>query len=82
MSQDLALYRQPADRAGRAPPPIAEAWGWIKGRNFPADKPLIDVCLAVPGYPPPAAMTDHLASIIGEPATSRYTDIEGVPALT
>jgi aspartate/methionine/tyrosine aminotransferase len=64
-----------------APPPIAEARGWIKGRDFPADKPLIDVCQAVPGYPPPTAMTDHLASVIGEPETSRYTDIEGLPAL-
>lgn len=62
-------------------PPIAEAHGWIKGRNFPADKPLIDVCQAVPGYAPPAALTDHLAGIIGEPATSRYTDIEGMPVL-
>lgn len=64
-----------------APPPIAEAHGWIADRVFPADKPLIDVCQAVPGYSPPAAMTDHLASIIGEPMTSRYTDIEGLPAL-
>jgi aspartate/methionine/tyrosine aminotransferase len=66
---------------GIAPPPIAEAHSWIKGRTFPADKPLIDVCQAVPGYPPPAVLTDQLASIIGLPATSRYTDIEGLPDL-
>jgi aspartate/methionine/tyrosine aminotransferase len=64
-----------------APPPIAEAHSWIAGRSFPADKPLIDVCQAVPGYPPPSALTDHLGGLIGEPATSRYTDIEGLPAL-
>jgi hypothetical protein len=29
------------------------AYGWIKGREFPADQPLIDVSQAVPGYPPP-----------------------------
>jgi aspartate/methionine/tyrosine aminotransferase len=64
-----------------AEPPIAEAHGWIKGRSFPADKPLIDVAQAVPGYPPPKSLTDRLAQIIGEPAMARYTDIEGVPEL-
>jgi aspartate/methionine/tyrosine aminotransferase len=80
MSKDLRYTINPL--LGQvATPPIAEAYGWIKGRHFSADKPLIDVCQAVPGYPPPAAMTDHLASLIAEPATSRYTDIEGIPAL-
>ncbi len=47
--------------AAVAPPPIPEAHGWIAGRTFPADKPLIDVAQAVPGYPPPQSLTDHLA---------------------
>jgi aspartate/methionine/tyrosine aminotransferase len=64
-----------------AEPPIAEAQGWIRGRAFPPDKPLIDVAQAVPGYPPPRALTDHLAGLIGRPEISRYTEIEGVPAL-
>jgi aspartate/methionine/tyrosine aminotransferase len=64
-----------------AEPPIAEAHGWIKGRSFPTDKPLIDVAQAVPGYPPPKSLTDRLAQMIGEPAMARYTDIEGVPEL-
>jgi aspartate/methionine/tyrosine aminotransferase len=64
-----------------AEPPIAEAYGWIKNRQFPADKPLIDVSQAVPGYPPPKELTDHLASRIGEPAMARYTEIEGLPEL-
>lgn len=64
-----------------AEPPIAEAHGWIKGRSFPVDKPLIDVAQAVPGYPPPKALTDRLAQVIGEPVMARYTDIEGVPEL-
>jgi aspartate/methionine/tyrosine aminotransferase len=62
-------------------PPIAEAQAWIKGRSFPAEKPLIDVAQAVPGYPPSKALTDHLARVIGDPAMSRYTDIEGLPEL-
>jgi aspartate/methionine/tyrosine aminotransferase len=67
--------------AGVAEPAIAEAQAWIAGRTFPKDKPLIDVCQAVPGYPPPAALTDHLARIVSEPASSRYTDICGLPKL-
>ena len=36
--------------AAVAVPPIAEAASWIKGRVFPPDRPLIDLCQAVPGY--------------------------------
>jgi len=74
-------YRVNTLLAGVAEPAIAEAQGWIAGRTFPKDKPLIDVCQAVPGYPPPAALTDHLARIVSEPATSRYTDIWRRPKL-
>ncbi len=64
--------------AAVAAPPIAEAQGWIKGRRFPAERPLIDLAQAVPGYPPPKALTDHLARAVAEPATARYTEIEGM----
>ena len=80
MSSTLG-YRVNPLLEGIAPPPIAEAHSWIKDRSFPTEKPLIDVCQAVPGYPPPQALTDHLAKIIGEPSSSRYTDIEGLPPL-
>lgn len=63
--------------AAVAEPPIAEAHGWIRGRTFPAHKPLIDVAQAVPGYPPPAELTGHLARVVGEPRLSRYTEIVG-----
>ena len=64
-----------------AVPPIAEAASWIKGRVFPPDRPLIDLCQAVPGYPPAESLTSHLAARIAEPAMARYTDILGLPAL-
>jgi len=67
--------------AAVAVPPIAEAASWIKGRVFPPERPLIDLCQAVPGYPPAAALTGHLAARIAEPAMARYTDILGLPAL-
>ena len=64
-----------------APPPIAEAEAWIAGRDFPADKPLMDVAQAVPGYPPADALSRHLAEAVLEPETARYTEIAGLPAL-
>jgi aspartate/methionine/tyrosine aminotransferase len=74
-------YRINGALAAVAEPPIAEAHGWIRGRRFPAEKPLIDVAQAVPGYPPPVALTAHLAARVPEPGMERYTEIEGVPAL-
>jgi aspartate/methionine/tyrosine aminotransferase len=63
------------------PPPIGEAIGWIAGRTFPPDKPLIDLCQAVPGYPPPPELRAHMAVALTDPETHRYTDIAGLPSL-
>ncbi|WP_207458464.1 aminotransferase [Azospirillum sp. SYSU D00513] len=62
-------------------PPIAEAWRWVQGREFPADKPLIDLCQAVPGYPPAEELSAHLAEQVHRPDTARYTGINGIPPL-
>src|SRR6185295_17687611 len=64
-----------------AAPAIAETRAWIAGRSFPEEKPLIDVAQAVPGYPPPKALTDHLARLVGDGSSHRYTEIEGLPSL-
>lgn len=64
-----------------AVPPIAEAQGWIEGRTFPADKPLIDVCQAVPGYAPPDQLIAYMAEALKSPSAHRYTDIEGMADL-
>jgi aspartate/methionine/tyrosine aminotransferase len=74
-------YSTNAAWEGVAAPAIAETRAWVAGRRFPADKPLIDVAQAVPGYPPPRALTDHLARLVGEAGSHRYTEIEGLPAL-
>lgn len=60
-------------------PPISEVKGWLAGRSFPPERPLIDLCQAVPDYPPAPALTDHLATLLDDPATSRYTPDEGLP---
>ena len=42
------------------PSPIGETKRWVLGRNFPADRPLIDLSQAVPGYPPAMELRRHL----------------------
>ena len=64
-----------------AAPAIAETRAWIAGRRFPEHRPLIDVAQAVPGYPPPKALTEHLARLVADEGSHRYTEIEGLPAL-
>jgi len=62
-------------------PPIAEAQEWIRGRSFPADRPLFDLAQAVPSYAPSESLTRHVAEVAREPATSVYSDILGTSAL-
>lgn len=62
-------------------PPISKAWGWVEGRSFPEDRPLLDVCQAVPSYPPPVELTEHLAQRVRDPETAVYTDIAGLAEL-
>lgn len=64
-----------------SPPPIAEAKEWVRGRAFSAAKPLIDLAQAVPGHPPAVELVEHLAERLQDPATHRYTEILGLPAL-
>lgn len=64
-----------------AAPPIAEAQRWVEGRSFPADRPLIDLAQAVPGYAPPDALVAHLAERLRDPAMHRYTAILGLAEL-
>ena len=76
----MSLLVQPHLAAVDAPP-IWEAQGWIAGRTFPKQKPLIDVCQAVPGYPPADALLDHMAAALRRPETHRYTEFGGIKRL-
>ena len=64
-----------------ATPPIADVQGWIEGRQFDADKPLLDVSQAVPSYQPAEALRKHMAEVLDHPDTSLYTGIVGTPEL-
>ena len=47
------------------------------GREFPPEKPLLNLAQAVPAYPPAEALTAHLASAVQRPEMARYTPIVG-----
>lgn len=59
-------------------PPISEVKGWLAARQD-NDLELIDLCQAVPDYAPAAELTAHLATLLDDPQTSRYSPDEGLP---
>ena len=61
------------------PPPITEVTSWIAGRSFPPERPLIDLCQAIPDYPPAAALLEALTPLLHDPAVARYSPDEGLP---
>ena len=63
------------------PSPIGETKRWVLGRTFPADRPLIDLSQAVPGYPPALELRRHLGELLLDPAMHGYTPTLGLPAL-
>lgn len=63
------------------PSPIGETKSWVLGRSFPADRPLINLSQAVPGYPPAMELRKHLGELLLDPAMHGYTPILGVPEL-
>ena len=63
------------------PSPIGETKRWVLGRSFPADRPLIDLSQAVPGYPPALELRQHLGKLLLDPGVHGYTPILGLPAL-
>ncbi|WP_376099481.1 aminotransferase [Roseomonas sp. CCTCC AB2023176] len=63
-----------------ASPPIPEVQAW--GRAYDGScGPLMNLCQAVPAYPPPNAMLRRLAEAAGEPASASYGPILGEPTL-
>jgi hypothetical protein len=58
-------------------PPISEVREWM-ARSASGLSP-VDLCQAVPDYPPAAELTTYLARMVADPLTSRYTPDEGLP---
>jgi len=61
------------------PPPITEVKSWLGGQETPAEHPLLDLCQAVPNYPPAPELIAHLHQALDDPATYRYSPDEGLP---
>lgn len=60
-------------------PPIAEAATWL--RPGPRNRELVNLCQAVPGYPPADELQAEVARLSALPSSSQYTDILGTPEL-
>jgi hypothetical protein len=60
-------------------PPITEVKSWLDGRD--PSLPLIDLCQAVPDYPPAPELTEHLKTLLNDPLTSKYSPDEGLPEI-
>jgi len=63
------------------PSPIGETRRWVLNRTFPAERPLIDLSQAVPGYPPAMELRRHLGERLLDPAMHGYTPILGIADL-
>ena len=61
-------------------PPISAVRDMLVGR-VEDGTPLVDLCQAVPDYPPAQPLRDYLAMAVLEPSTARYTPDEGLPAV-
>jgi len=61
-------------------PPIPAAHAWA-ARYDGSRGPMLDLCQAVPGYPPHPEILDHLAAAARDPASAKYGLINGDLAL-
>ena len=41
-------------------PPITEVKGYLAGQSFSAERPLVDLCQAIPDYPPALELRQQL----------------------
>ena len=60
-------------------PPIAEAMGWV--RPGPRNRELLNLCQAVPSYPPAASLQAEFGRLANLPHMGGYTDSLGIPKL-
>lgn len=60
-------------------PPIAEAMSWV--RQGPRNRVFLNLCQAVPSYPPAESLQQELARLAQLPHMGGYTDSFGLPAL-
>ncbi len=59
-------------------PPISEVREWVASFHATPEQPLMDLCQAVPDYPPAPELVEHLKGIMDDPLTARYSPDEGL----
>jgi len=59
-------------------PPISEVREWAASYVPTPGRLLIDLCQAVPDYPPALELVNYLKGVIDDPLTSRYSPDEGL----
>ncbi len=59
-------------------PPITEVKSWLSAITITPERPLIDLCQAVPDYAPAPVVVEHLRGLLDDPLTSRYSPDEGL----
>ena len=59
-------------------PPITEVKSWLADRVPSVDKPLLDLCQAIPDYSPAPQLVEHLKTLLDQSETSRYSPDEGL----
>ncbi|WP_439139835.1 aminotransferase [Roseicyclus sp.] len=63
-------------------PPVMEARRWIAGRQFPPERPLINLSQAAPVDPPPEGLVRAMAeAMITDPTSHLYGPVLGMEAL-
>jgi len=66
---------------GIQPPPITEVKGWLAAMPSSPDRPLIDLCQAVPDYPPASELLAEMGRALQSADISRYTPDEGLASV-
>lgn len=59
-------------------PPIVEIKRLVVGDTAPCGKPYVDLCQAVPDYPPAPELIDYLRGRLSDPEAALYTSDEGL----
>lgn len=63
-------------------PPVMEARRWVSGREFPADRPLLNLSQAAPVDPPPEPLRQAMAeAVLNNPDAHLYGAVLGLGAL-
>ena len=65
--------------AGVEAPPVAVVQGWAAKARASAERPLLDLAQAAPGWPMAEALVGHVSARLADPAFASYAPILGCP---